>query len=131
MTRAERRRAAKPQSAAHVHRMIKDVAVQMAHEKYDTLMANNDWYAMWRKRVEAHAGATVTPKVLEEKWVGLAWQELIVPARAALAATLAPGASPNLDEASKMRIHEALLQDHTLLRGRTHPMNIVGAQRPN
>jgi hypothetical protein len=82
----------------------------MAHELYDTMMQIDGFYAQW-KGLNPELG----PKALEAKFVRRNLGQLLPQARAALAAMLRTCPDPNLCET----IYEALILDHTLIRGRT------------
>ena len=83
----------------------------MAHELYDVMMQDNEWYSVWKK---CQPGMSV--KGLETAFVRRNLAQLIPKARAILAAMLA---GP-YDDGMKDKIHEALLLDWTLIKGRGH-----------
>ena len=94
---------------SHCHKLIAETAQAMAHELYDTLMHNNQWYARWRKN---NPGASA--KALESRFVARNWGKLVPGARATLAGML----NGPTDQTLKEQIYEALLFDSTLTRGR-------------
>lgn len=104
------------QTSAHCHKMIRDVAQAMAHEVYDELMKDNEWYKIWKKK---NYGAS--QKALEERFVRAVWPGLIEQARATLAQML----SGPLDANLKDQIYEALLLDNTLIYGRQNPSRVL------
>lgn len=99
----------KQRSGAHVHHMVRDTAVAMAHEAYDALMQRNDWYALHKSE---HPGASAAG--LEKAWVNDHWAQYIEGARSVMASMLA-GPIP---DTLKDQIAEALILDKSLVRGR-------------
>jgi len=96
--------------------MVVKVAVQMAHELYDLMMQDNQWWQEWQRQ---NPGAT--RKAMERRFVNNNLSRLVPQARASLARCLHPGMSPALTEADKSRIAEALILDNQLVRGRAQP----------
>jgi len=96
--------------SAHAHKLVAATAEAMAHELYDTMMQDNEWYRIWKAR-NPEMGA----KELEEEFVRKNLSRLLPQARAVLAAMLRnPG-----NEGLKEEIYEALVLDASLIRGRT------------
>src|SRR3954467_12798807 len=95
---------------AFVHFKVKDVAIEMAHVLYDTMMEDNEWYDLWKKRFPGMPG-----KALEAKFVAMNWPRLVGQARATLAGMLA---SPHYSDSMKEDIFDALTRDATLTHGR-------------
>jgi hypothetical protein len=89
----------------HCHRMIKDVAVEIANAMYDKLCVNNNFYAKYPDR---------------EKYVDASWHLFVLEARATLAKLLARP----IDESLKESITEALIRDNTLQRGRQNMVQV-------
>lgn len=112
----------KPQSSAHVHKMIAKVATEMAHQVYADLMTRDDWYRDWRELNPGH-----NSKHLEERWVSAHWGQFIDGARATLASML----SGPYDSALLEPIAEALILDATLVRGRLSPKAVLASGKPN
>lgn len=96
--------------SSHVHWMVRDTAVAMAHELYDTMMLDNSWYKHWKDTHSPH----YTAKRLEEAFVNKNLAQLIPQARAVLAKMLRDSSDPKVQES----IYEALTLDATLIRGR-------------
>lgn len=92
------------------HRLVLVTAREMAGELYETMMSDNEWYSRWR---EANPG--LGSRALEARFIAKNLAQLFPQARAALAASLR---SPNLSEADKEVIMEALVLDSTLRQGR-------------
>ena len=95
----------------HAHKLVAETAENMAHELYDVMMQDNEWYSVWKK---CHPGLSV--KGLETAFVRRNLTQLIPKARAILAAML----TGPYDDDMKDKIHEALLLDWTLIKGRGH-----------
>lgn len=93
----------------HAHWLVRNTAVQMAHELYDHLMQDNEWYAAWKKQ-----NPNSFPKELEERFVAKNLTTLLPQARATLAGMLRTTA----DERLKEEIYQALILDATLVKGR-------------
>jgi hypothetical protein len=93
----------------HAHKLIAETAVGMAHELYDTMMRDNQWYDLWKKQ-NPGLGA----KALETRFVKKNQGKLLSAARHTLAGMLAHP----IDEGLKTIIMEALMLDNTLIRGR-------------
>ena len=104
-------------SGAHCHKLVKETAIEMAHECYAALMHRNDWYWDWQA-----AHPNMGPKALERFWVNQKWGEFVEGARATLAGMLA---SP-IDEELKIQIYDALCLDQSLIRGRVDKQIILG-----
>jgi hypothetical protein len=89
-----------PGKGAHVHRLIAETAEGMAQEVYETWASrSNEFYAKYPDR---------------KAYVRECWPLYIDAARATLAQML----GSNIDETLKKQIHEALIRDATLRRGR-------------
>jgi hypothetical protein len=95
----------------HAHWRVAQLATEMAHEIYAELMRRNDWYDSWKK---SHPNVSST-KRLEEIWVKRHQHKFIEGARHTLAGMLAMPYDSDLKDA----VHEALVLDATLSRGRT------------
>lgn len=93
----------------HAHWLVRDTALAMAHELYDTMMQDDTWYDLWKKR---NPGKNA--KALEKAFVDKNLSLLLPQARATLAAMLRSTMDPNLEA----EIYEALTLDATLIRGR-------------
>jgi hypothetical protein len=94
----------------HCHKMIRATAIEMAAEVFARVMAgDNELYAQCKALCPE-----LDPTLLEIKYIELLWPKLIPEARATLARLLAT----NIDEKHKMSIHEALVLDAQLMRGR-------------
>ena len=98
----------------HAHKLVAETARAMAHELYDQLMLDNEQFATWKARYPE-----MDAKELEDHFVYLSSPGLLSQARATLAGMLA---TP-IDEALKESIHEALVLDATLGKGRKSAMN--------
>lgn len=96
--------------SSHAHKLVKETAVAMAHELYDTLMQDDRWYQVW-KRKTPH----MTAKQREQAFIDRNLGRLLPQARATLAQMLRSTADVELQNT----IYEALLLDATLVRGRT------------
>ena len=90
------------------HSLIVETARAMAHELYDTMMLDNEWFAAWKAANPAGASA----KALERNFVRRNLTRLLPGARAVLAASLATLA----DAASRETVYNALLLDAELVR---------------
>jgi hypothetical protein len=90
--------------------MVADLAKEMALTMYETVMTNNEVRAEWKRK---HPGASELG--LQASFVRAFWWRHLDPARAALAGMLARSEYSHLHS----QIHEALVLDNTLLRGRT------------
>lgn len=112
--RAERHRAAVLRRAGgsrtiHAHSMVSDTAREMALVMYETVMSNNAVRTEWLRR---HPGLSEIG--LQSAFVQRYWRRHVGAARATLAAMLRqPSHSAMHDQ-----IHEALLLDNMLVRGR-------------
>lgn len=93
----------------HCHPMIRATAIEMAGELYDIVMRDNKVYAKWKKMCP-----DLTPTTAEIAFIELAYPKLLEQARATLAGLLATNIAQNL----KAEIHDALVKDNTLRRGR-------------
>ncbi len=118
-SRATRKWSSKPNAAA-AHKLVREVAVQMAHEAYAALMSRNEWYDALKL-----ANPGVPGEWLEKGWVNAHWGEFIEGARATMAGMLA---GPQ-DGPLKEQIAEALMLDATLTRVRASGAKIMGAHR--
>jgi hypothetical protein len=101
----------------HVQEMVANTALEIANELYEDFMHNNDIRAQWKK---THPGAS--EKGLRSSFVKKYWPACIESARATLATML----TGPLDEAAKATIHEALVLDMTLKRGRNRASHVGG-----
>lgn len=90
-----------------IHPVILETATAMAHELYDTMMQDNEWYKSWK-----HANPGASAKALESRFVKRNLDRLVPQARATLASML-PTIS---DESLRQTIYDALLLDATLVR---------------
>ena len=81
----------------------------MAHELYDHMMHQNDWFDFW---IKTHPG--MDRAQLEEAFVDKNLPVLLPQARATLAGMLTTVTDPKLRD----EIYDALVLDNTLLRGR-------------
>lgn len=95
--------------SAHAHKMVADLAKEMSLTMYETVMSNNEVRAKWKSQ---HPG--LGELGLQASFVKRYWLSHIAPAKAILAGMLA---RPEYS-AMHPQIHEALLLDNTLLRGR-------------
>lgn len=93
----------------HAHHLVHSTAVGMAHELYDTMMGDNEWYGQWKA-----LNPGISPKGLEDRFVAKNLGLLVPQARAMLAHML----RTSVDDILKEQIYEALLLDNTLIRGR-------------
>jgi hypothetical protein len=103
--------------SAHAHRVIRDMAVDMAHQLYDTMMQDNEWYALWKR---LHPRIADQPRQLEAAFVRRNLARMLPQARAMVAGALAKTTDAELANS----LYEALTLDATLTRGRP------GAIRP-
>jgi hypothetical protein len=97
--------------SSHAHFLVKETAEAMGHELYDTMMSDDVWYNLWKKK-----NPGLRPKELEELFVKNNISKLLPQARATLAQML----RNSHDERLKETIYEALTLDATLVRGRNH-----------
>lgn len=89
-----------PGQGTHAHKMIAQTAKEMAQEVYESWASrSNDFYSENRSM---------------EEYVKECWPLYLQAARAALAQMLAT----NIDEDLKNQIHDALIKDASLRRGR-------------
>ena len=102
--------------SAHVHKLIKKTAEEMAESVYEDIMRDNTVYANWKKICP-----DLTPKLARKEFVRLLWPKLVKDARATLASML----GGNYSEHLKKEIHEALIMDHSLQRGKSPPRTKV------
>jgi hypothetical protein len=93
----------------HVHKLVHETAVAMAHELYDTMMQDDLWYRLWKKK-----NPEADSQELEELFVERNLAKMIPQARA----TLTKMMTNTSDEALKEVIYNALVLDNTLIRGR-------------
>jgi len=94
----------------HCHKLIRATAIDMAAEVYAAVMrGDNELYAQCKKLCPE-----LNPTILEIKYIELLWPKLLLEARATLAKLL----TTNIAEEHKLRIHEALVLDAQLMRGR-------------
>lgn len=102
----------------HAHFMVAESAREWTLALYEEVMSNNDVRAEWKR---THPGAT--EQGLQAAFVKKYLYCGIAPARATLTAAL----RGPYDDAFKMKIHEALVLDNTLVRGRNGPITVAGA----
>jgi len=89
-----------PGKGAHAHKLVAKTAQEMAQEIYETQASrSNEFYEQYPDR---------------EEYVAKCWPLYLDAARATLAQLLAS----NMDGTLKSEIHEALIRDATLRRGR-------------
>jgi hypothetical protein len=89
-----------PGKGAHAHKMVAETAKKMAEEVYESWASrSNEFYAEHRTL---------------EQYVNSCWALYLDAARASLAQLL----TTNMDEVLKNEIHDALIKDATLRRGR-------------
>lgn len=93
----------------HAHRLVAETAEALCAELYETVMSNNAVRAEWKRQ---HPGASEAG--LLRTFVRKNTAKLVPAARSTLAHMLAT----SIDEVLKTSIHEALVLDNTLLRGR-------------
>lgn len=93
----------------HCHYFIARTAQGMARELYEIAMRDNNIYKEWKAQCPE-----LTPEILEDKFVLLLWPKLIEQARATLAKMLRTIDNDTL----KNQIHDALVLDASLRRGR-------------
>lgn len=109
----------------HVHPMVADTAASIIMESYDALMHHDGHWAAFTKQFE---GATA--KELEQIYLEHNWGKGVEAARVTLARMLDPANSPGLDEEGRMKIHEALILDRSLMMGRrTDAWDAAGVRR--
>lgn len=99
--------------SSHAHKLVRETAVAMAHELYDTMMQDNQWYTTWKS---ANPDLVERPRQLEARFVAKNLARLLPQARATLAKML----TQTSDAALRDSIYEALCLDSSLLRGRSH-----------
>lgn len=97
--------------SSHVHKLVRETAIGMCAELYDTMMSDNEWYKEW-KRVNPRISDQ--PKQLFARFLAKNLSKLVPQARAILAQMLTTTTDPALRE----EIYNALLLDNTLIRGR-------------
>jgi hypothetical protein len=102
----------KSKKVSHCHKLVAQVAHDMAGAAYDELMKDNGWYERWKAQ---HPGASA--RDLETAFIDKLWASMIPEARATLAQMLNGPYSPEM----KAGIHEALVLDNSLIRGRAKP----------
>lgn len=93
----------------HVHQMVANLARELTLASYEALMKNDLVWTEWKRR---HPGAS--PLGLQAAFAKKYLSAHIAPARTTLAGML----SQPYDEELKSKIHDALVQDNTLTRGR-------------
>ena len=94
----------------HAHKLVYEQAREIAHILYDEMMTNNPQvYDEWKKQ-----NPELGSKALEARFVAKTTPKCLPAARATLAGML----NLPIDEGLKETIHEALVLDNTLLRGR-------------
>ena len=104
-------------NAAACHKMVREVALALCHETYDTFMQNDQLYHGWQAQ-----NPGLTKDEFEKVWVNKNWPDYIPAARATMAQML----SRPLDEDLKEQISEALILDASLIKGRRNAPEIVG-----
>lgn len=104
---------------SHAHRLVAQVAHEIAHEQFDKTMKDNDWYELFKKN---NPGKTI--KQLEALFVERTWGRMIEEARKQLAGMLGRNDVP---EEQKQIIMEALTLDASLLYGRQNPSTVLGS----
>lgn len=97
--------------ATHAHKLVRETAIGMCGELYDTMMQDNEWYATWKR---ANPRIADQPRQLFAAFLARNLPRVISQARATLASMLTTTTDPELRES----IYEALCLDNTLLRGR-------------
>jgi len=102
-------RTVRPGQETSAHKLVYETAVSMAHELYDTMMSDNQWYGLWKAQFPGFSS-----KQLEGKFIARNIRMMLPQARATLAAMLARPIDPGL----KDTIMEALLLDNSLKVGR-------------
>lgn len=95
--------------SSHAHWLVRNTAVEMAHELYDTMMTDNEWYKVWKKQ-----NPGLDKSELETRFVERNLSQLLPQARATLAGML----RTTVDERLKEEIYQALILDATLVKGR-------------
>jgi len=95
--------------SSHVHKLVHQTAVEMAHQLYDHMMMDNRWYEQWKR-----ANPGLSSRGLADRFVAKNLSKMVPQARATLAGMLRTCS----DESIKEDIYEALLLDRTLIRGR-------------
>ena len=93
----------------HAHKMVVALALEMTMTSYENIMANNSVREEWKRR---HPGKG--EKGLQSAFAKKYLFQHVEPARAVLAGMLAQP----YDDDCKAMIHEALVLDATLRRGR-------------
>jgi hypothetical protein len=93
----------------HVHYKVKDLARDLCMASYEAAMANNIVRTAWKAR-----HPNFTERQLQVAWLCKHLAAHVAPARAVLAGML----SGPLDDDAKALIHEALVLDNHLVRGR-------------
>lgn len=99
---------------AHCHKLIRATAIEMAGAVYEEVMKDNGRYAYWKSICPE-----LTPALAEGMFIEYLWPHLIGQARATLATMLNPSSGANLTDRDRADIHEALVKDASLQRGRT------------
>jgi len=97
------------QQGIHAHYRVVDMAKDLCMASYEAAMGNNTVRKAWKDR-----HPTFTERQLQVAWLAKHLAAHIAPARAILAGMLNSG----IDENEKAKIHEALLKDNFLTRGR-------------
>ena len=97
-------------SKVHAHELIAKLAVEACQEAYDNIMFSNDIRAFWKLQ---HPG--MSEKALRKSWITKMSHHYLPFARSTAAALLAQP----IDEELKIQIHEALILDNDLMRGRS------------
>lgn len=101
----------------HAHKQVAETARDMCRATYQGLMgSSNEIYSEWKR---THPG--MNAQQLEDAFVRKYWSKHIAPARATLATML----SGPYDDAFKASIHEALVLDQTLVKGRKTPQLVM------
>lgn len=117
---------------AHCHKLIRATAIEMAGAVYEEVMKDNGQYAYWKSICPE-----LTPDLAEGMFIEHMWPHLIGQARTTLAKMLDPACGANLTDKDRTDIHEALVKDASLRRGRTRqgslatPPRIINGQLVN
>lgn len=103
------------QKTLHAHKLVYECACKMAEELYDMIMVSNDLYAHWKKSCE-NEFQLFESEPAQKRFVELIAPKLLEEARKTLATLLG---QPSTPDAMKVEIHDALVKDYSLKRGRT------------
>lgn len=97
----------------YAHKMVVETAQEFANLLYDEVMGDNFIRTQWKAQ---HPG--MSEIALRKQFVARNLVRCLTAARTTLASMLNAELSPNLDEKQKESIHEALLLDAVLIRGK-------------